>query len=61
MPKKIRATQDKKTKRKELMAKILHKISDAMKEYATPASERKIAKRLKKTSKKLSDIVATDK
>jgi hypothetical protein len=57
MSKKIPATQDKKTERRELMAKILNKISDAMKEYATPASKKKIAKRLKKTSKKLSGIV----
>jgi hypothetical protein len=39
------------------MEKILSKISDALKEYATPASERKMAKKIKKASKELTTVI----
>ena len=61
MKKKARTAKEKKTRRKEIMVKILSKISEAMKEYATPASERKIKKKVKKASKELSGIVVTNK
>jgi hypothetical protein len=57
MAKKVKTRGDKKIRRKELMAKILGKISDAMKEYATPASERKVAKKIKKASREISTII----
>jgi len=41
----------KKQRRKEIMAKILEKISGALKEYATPSSERKKTKKIKKTGR----------
>jgi len=61
MAKKPRAVSLKKAKRKEMMSKILDKISEAMKEYATPASERKIARKLRKASKGLTAIVVKTK
>jgi hypothetical protein len=59
MARKTSEIKDKKARRKVLMAKIISKISDAMKEYATPASERKLVRKIKKTSKKLSAFVTT--
>jgi hypothetical protein len=59
MARKTSEIKDKKARRKVLMAKIISNISDAMKEYATPASERKLARQIKKTSKKLSAVVTT--
>jgi hypothetical protein len=58
MAKKRITVKDKKTKRKEIMVKIITKISDALKEYATPVSERKIARKIKKASKELTTIIA---
>jgi hypothetical protein len=44
----------KKQGRKEIMAKIFEKISGALKEYATPSSERNMTKKIKKTGRPFS-------
>jgi hypothetical protein len=51
MPKKKKTPKDKKRRRKEAMEKIISKISDMMKEYARPSSERKNRSRAKKPSR----------
>jgi hypothetical protein len=58
--KKRTAVKVKKTKRKEIMEKILSKISDALKEYATPASERKMARKIKKAAISSRFVVGSD-
>jgi hypothetical protein len=46
-----------KNNKKEVKAEILGKLSDAMKEYKTPASEKKLAKKLKKATKEITPLV----
>ena len=60
MNKKEERKKNKKIKRKEIMAKILLTISEALKEYATPVSER-MAKKIRKASKELSNVLVKDK
>jgi len=59
MNKKEERKKNKKIKRKEIMAKILLTISEALKEYAT-VSER-MAKKIRKASKELSNVLVKDK
>jgi hypothetical protein len=51
-------TKVKKHKRKEIIAKIFDKLSEALKEYATPSSEKKLAKKIKKASKSFSNLLS---
>jgi hypothetical protein len=60
MSKKTDKKKNRRIKRKAIMAKILLKISEALKEYATPVSERKIAKKIRKASKELSTVLVKD-
>jgi hypothetical protein len=57
MPKKTNKKKNRRIKRKEIMAKILLKISEALKEYATPVSERKITSKIRKASKKSAAVL----
>jgi hypothetical protein len=60
MPKKTDKKNKRRIKRKEMMAKVLLKISEALKEYATPVSERKIANKIRKASKELAAVLVKD-
>jgi hypothetical protein len=60
MTKKTDKKKNRRIKRKQIMAKILFKISEALKEYATPVSERKIAKKIRKASKELSAVLVEE-
>jgi hypothetical protein len=52
MAKKSKNKTGSKSRKKEIMAKILHNISAAMKDYARPASERKLERKIRKAKKK---------
>lgn len=47
----------KKFQRKEIVDKIFNKISEALKEYAIPSSEKKLTKKIKKASKSFSKLL----
>ncbi len=51
----------KKQRRTEIMSKIFEKISGALKEYATPSSERKMTKKIEKTGRPFQSHVVKSK
>ena len=46
---------------KEVKAEILGKLTDAMQEYQTPGTKKKLAKKLKKASKSIAPLVVKSK